>query len=703
MRCLVGIGLAAASWRLNETQRLFAVPGSDQAHFGYSMALSETRLAVGAPRTDDANATNSGSVFVYGPGWNLDYVLVAPDAAPGTLFGRSVAVADESVVVGAYSDTGSSAYIFGSNGTFVQKLAEPAAGFGVSVGATQDVVAVGAFLASEVYLYWHNGTAWNDEAVLVGAPASRFGYALSVSGDFLVVGAYLADVAASNSGAVFIYEVDGAFVQQLVDPSGDQHNYFGFSVSISGDLVVVGSWGDNSEDTGFTDAGSASVFRRVTNGGWTFVQHLAKPGGQTNDYFGWSVDVSSVDASSNLLVVGAYEDDAAGTDVGAAYVYGSVDGGATWTLEQQISAAAGNADDRFGAAVAINGDQVVVGAYEGRGNTLGSGVAHAFQLFECSDMVVSGHASYTVRAASGFVVTNSTVAPGETPEQICLDDGCYTLRVDSGDDVTWQFSTLSGTTPYGPTTFVARDGLVVENATCNFPTPVPSSPIPTPLPSLHPTNAAPARKPTMRPTRFPVPSPTALPTASPTIEPTPRPTTYEPSTRLSPTVDPTQHGPTTKPTFESPTSDNTAAPTLGPTLRYSPPSSIADDDDGGEHDNFALISYIVGVSLAIALVCLLRVVWGLARFKNAGKRKFKKATVFNSLHGIELTSRDDDAEDPPATTADDKITAFNKLHTDLECQDDDDDICAETTAINALHVEPREAILPEETKEAGTT
>lgn len=105
------------SW--NEQTKLTASDPAIGDNFGTSVALSGHTAVVGAPFDDDG-ITNSGSAYVFvrsGTSWSEQAKLIAGDADAGDNFGRSVAVSDDTAVVGAYQDddggsNSGSAYVF---------------------------------------------------------------------------------------------------------------------------------------------------------------------------------------------------------------------------------------------------------------------------------------------------------------------------------------------------------------------------------------------------------------------------------------------------------------------------------------------------------------------------------------------------------------------------------------------------------------
>ena len=126
---------------------------------------------------------------------------------------------------------------------------------------------------------------------------------------------------------------------------------FGYSVAIDGDTVVVGAIND---DDGGSESGAAYVF--LTTDGWdTHIElKLMAADAAANDNFGYSVAING-----NTVVVGAVQSDNGGT--GAAYVFRTSDGGATYNEVAKLTASDATSGYQFGFYVAIDGDTVVVG------------------------------------------------------------------------------------------------------------------------------------------------------------------------------------------------------------------------------------------------------------------------------------------------------------------------------------------------------
>ena len=210
---------------------------------------------------------------------------------------------------------------------------------------------------------------WIEQDKLVaadGAPFDWFGYSLSLSGDTALVGAWGDDDFGANSGSAYVFvRSAGTWTQEqkLLAADGAAGDLFGASVSLWGDTALVGAWSDDG-------MGSAYVFVRSA-GSWIQEQKLLAADRATADSFGFSVSLSGDSA-----LVGARHDDDLGSNSGSAYVF--VRSAGNWTQEQKLLAADGAADDSFGYSVSLSGDSALVGADLDDDLGLASGSAYVF-------------------------------------------------------------------------------------------------------------------------------------------------------------------------------------------------------------------------------------------------------------------------------------------------------------------------------------
>ncbi|MGX9725867.1 MAG: thrombospondin type 3 repeat-containing protein [Candidatus Electronema sp. VV] len=267
----------------------------------------------------------------------------------------------------------------------VQKLlAEDGAAddrFGLSVAVDGDTAVIGAIYDDDkgsnsgsayVFVRTADGT-WSQKAKLIaedGAAGDYFGSSVSVSGDTAVIGAARDDDKGDDSGSayVFVRAADGAWNQQakLTAADGAASDSFGISVSVSGGTAVIGAFYDDDKGD---DSGSAYVFVRAVDGAWSQQAKLTAADGAAAGYFGMSVSVSD-----GTAVIGAIGDNNA---AGSAYVFVRAANG-TWTQQANVTAADGAAGDGFGYSVSVSGGTAVIGAFYDDDKGTDSGSAYVF-------------------------------------------------------------------------------------------------------------------------------------------------------------------------------------------------------------------------------------------------------------------------------------------------------------------------------------
>ena len=371
--------------------KLTAGDGAANDYFGYSVSISGDTAVVGAWQDD----SSKGSAYVFvrsGTTWSQQAKLLASDGAGGDQFGMSVSISGDTVVVGAAGDddqggNSGSAYVFtrsDSTWSQQQKLVAgdgvPVDLFGYSVSISGDTAVVGATLgdgkvtnSGSAYVFVRSDSTWSQQAELKasdGASSDFFGKSVSISGDTAVVGAYWDDDDGTSSGSAYVFErTDSAWSQQtkLTADDGAAGDLFGVSVSTSGDTAVIGAHEDDDDGT---SSGSAYVFTR-TGTTWSQQQKLTADDGAAYDYFGISVSING-----DTALVGAYRNDVDSISSGSAYVFERTD--STWSQQTKLTPSDGAQDDYFGFSVSISGDTVAVGAYQGDGNVTNSGSAYVY-------------------------------------------------------------------------------------------------------------------------------------------------------------------------------------------------------------------------------------------------------------------------------------------------------------------------------------
>lgn len=361
-------------------------------NFAYSVAISGDTIVVGAYQEDssargingdqsDNYGTNAGAVYVFertGNQWVQQAYLKMANTEFGERFGRSVAISGDTIVAGAYVESG------GSPGVNGDPFNNDAPGSGAA------------------YVFVRSGTNWSQQAYLKASNPGLddlFGWSVAISGDTIAVGAAGEDGGAAgvnanqtdnskpDAGAVYVFVRSGtnwtqqAYVKASNPGSTNRFGFlygdqFGFSVSLAGNTLVVGARNEasnaagvngNQGDDSVLGAGAAYVFTR-NNATWSQQAYLKASYPRNSAYFGWSVSALTEDR----LLVGADQEwsNATGIDgdptnfnataSGAAYLFTRT--GSTWSQAAYIKASITEASDNFGWSVAGSGDTLVVGA-----------------------------------------------------------------------------------------------------------------------------------------------------------------------------------------------------------------------------------------------------------------------------------------------------------------------------------------------------
>jgi hypothetical protein len=381
----IGLTAPAALANFNQLQKITSTPRGVGAQHGNAVALSGNTMVVGA-RYDGTTASQAGAAYVYvlnGGVWTQQAVLLANDGAVADKFGYSVAISENTIVVGAFNanapqSNSGAAYVFvrsGTSWTFQQKLtASDAAAdqeYGNAVAITGETIAVGEHFADlpgnseagAVYIYRRTGTHWAETQKLVPTAqvilGDHFGESLAMSGSRIAIGANGDDVPFTAAGAVYVFVDNGGFTlqQKLNIPGGANGDQFGFSVAIEGNTLVGGAiqYTPIVQQPAY---GAAYVYE-FNGSTWVSQGRLTASDGATVDRFGYSVGVSN-----NVVAVGAREDDtvAGGPDAGSAYIFTRTAG--VWTERQHITPSDPFNGDRFGVSLALSFGNLVVGAAE---------------------------------------------------------------------------------------------------------------------------------------------------------------------------------------------------------------------------------------------------------------------------------------------------------------------------------------------------
>jgi hypothetical protein len=384
----------------------FADPGDN---FGASVAISGDTLVVGATSEDSdsdtiingttADAGNTagqaGAAYVFrrsGTTWTQEAYLKAPNSDANDLFGISVAISGDTIAVGASGERSNVCTIIN--------------------GPTASGVNDGTFASwGAVYVFRRTGVNWAQEAYLKPSNcggSDEFGYSVGIDGDTIVAGAYREDSSqttitngaaiplnnsAADAGAAYIFKrtgVNWAEEAYLKAPNAEANDFFGWSVAIAGDTVVVGAYAEDSNQFTITNgttasgnnlalgSGAAYVFKR-TGVNWAQEAYLKPPNTNTNDRFGYNVALSG-----DTVLVGSDQEQSTAAGVrngesvpfltgapnsGAAYLFRR--SGTTWKHEAYFKPFNTATDDNLGRAVAVSGETVILGVAQEDSNQAG--------------------------------------------------------------------------------------------------------------------------------------------------------------------------------------------------------------------------------------------------------------------------------------------------------------------------------------------
>ena len=368
------------------------LPYNPGAEFGNSIAMDGNTVVVGARHDNTVYSGDTlyylGAVYVYTLNnniWSLQARLLPEDPEFGAMFGSSVDIFGDTVVIGA---TGSDSrdedgatimdmgavYVFTRNGDKWEQQAKikPQDGgeddnFGNEVAIFGERIVVGAVSkdmgkarnTGKVYSFYRRGSKWyptqsiNPPSILENA---AFGSSLDYDGQRLVVGAK----SEVNSGAAYVfYRIGGTWIQEAkLEPDGDfnlKNDNFGASVSLDSHRIVVGAPFSDPDlgDGKVTNAGITYVYRKNA-GSWKQEARLVLENAAVFDQFGESVTIEG-----NTIIVGASEQDYFGIlRAGAAHVFKHE--GDAWQLDTRVFSGAPYTNGAFGTDLILSDGVIIV-------------------------------------------------------------------------------------------------------------------------------------------------------------------------------------------------------------------------------------------------------------------------------------------------------------------------------------------------------
>lgn len=335
-------------------------------------------------------AGSVGDLRLYGK-TIIERKIIPSDLSGGDYFGRKVDISGDYMISGAsQKDKKGAAYIYERQSDGSWQLAETLTApdgfaydsFGISVAIAGSYAVVGATgdddegsSSGSAYVYLRDAEGrWNFEQKLKASDAgatSFFGISISIDGELMVIGSHGTD-AFTGSAYIFELDTDGDWQQQSkIMPSGDSANLqFGLSVDISGTHAVIGACFDFDHDN--VQTGAAYIFGQNSDGSWSQKAKLTASDRAIYDWFGSSVSIDGLTA-----VVGASLDDPSGSSSGSAYIFERVDG--SWAQTQKLTASDGAGSDEFGSSAALDGSYLLISSPKDDDNGSDSGSTYLFE------------------------------------------------------------------------------------------------------------------------------------------------------------------------------------------------------------------------------------------------------------------------------------------------------------------------------------
>jgi hypothetical protein len=380
-----------------QQQKLTPSDAASQDQFGWSTNINGDYAIVGARKEDPDGIGDAGAAYVFkydGTTWLEEAKLTASDAASQDEFGYSVSISGEHAIVGAsgkdsnigaayiykapdvpspkltydtynkltlsnvstsYSSTlryESNTYDIGSASTII--IQDPGR-YEIATTDDENFMSLNSNVTGQtvtqvgVYDYTQADTTEQKITASDAATNDYFGHSVSISGDYAIVGA-------SQKGEVDVFlrnTSTGTWFEQQKLTSGTSGDSFGIAVAIDGDYAVIGATGDGG---GGIAAGAAYIFKRDgTTGSWSQQQKIVSTDIAAYDSFGNSVAISG-----DYAFVGCRYDDDDGNGSGSVYVFSR--SGTNWTQHSKLKATDASENAEFGTSVSVSGDYTIFGA-----------------------------------------------------------------------------------------------------------------------------------------------------------------------------------------------------------------------------------------------------------------------------------------------------------------------------------------------------
>ena len=256
-----------------------------------------------------------------------------------------------------------------------------------------------------------------------GVGEDYFGESVSISGDFAIVGAPLNNY---PLGAAYLYQqVDNQWllVQKILASDSTNTMGFGSSVFIKGDYMII------SANHGYNNSSGTAYIYHNDGENWNEINTITASGSPICDQYGCSVGISE---DGEYAIVGAFNDDENGEGFGAAYIYQR--SGSVWNLQTKIMAFDGALYDLFGYSVSITENYTFISALNDDDNGEQAGSVYVYQNtgsnWEYHSKLIASHYTLHDRFGWSTSVSGDYIVIGAPGEEI---GEAYIFRLDNSN------------------------------------------------------------------------------------------------------------------------------------------------------------------------------------------------------------------------------------------------------------------------------
>ncbi len=376
-----------------EPQKILAKYIDAYEGFGNALAIKNGVLAIG---------TRGEKVHIHtknkdNTAWTNSAVLHEQNFQQSGLATKSIAIQDQRTVLVGDSNSGHIAKSAGAvriyrqvagvwtaHTTIAPTDLEPYESFGASIALDEQLLAIGATgqdNSGTVYIYSHSAGQWKNPFRVVPkdtAPNQEFGHSIAASNGNVAIGAPGDGI--GKNGAVYVYTKSSGtwLMEKIVQQNQRLNARFGNTVFLFDNILFISAMRDDQgKDT--RNRGVVYVYAKQ-NGTWQIMQKLKPEENDTTGEFG-----AAIARSGNMLAIGAPKSNLGEKRSGAVYLYKQTHKRGQWSFEKSVAPTVLRNGDRFGASIAFNGLDLLVGAYgnDGQEKNIGAVYDYAGKIVAC--------------------------------------------------------------------------------------------------------------------------------------------------------------------------------------------------------------------------------------------------------------------------------------------------------------------------------